>query len=451
MTLRGKGLLPVLGVDMVNGPGKVFLIVRWVCNRKSSTFRTSLGSLRLIGRATGGTSVLRPVLPVINRSDTVHCGFDRAVLLSSGTTSLDLMHVQIESRKFRAGLVLGFLLGAATPNASAHHAINGNFDLDRDVFLAEAVLTEFKFVNPHVYLYLDVTDEQGAVTNWRCEMAAASRLRRRGWTGESLLPGQVMSIDGSPAWREDNVCHVGMIILEDGTTLSEYDGRPSADEVAGGLVAEDAARSRPAYLPNGQPNLRGPWVSTQASLDMPAVEPTPEGARVAEGRVRHFDSPALRCETVNIVYDWAFERESNDISQDDETITLQYGYVDLVRTIHLDLPEHPENIEPSVTGHSIGWWEDDTLVVDTIGFRAGVLEHLDWPRFRMHSDQWHVVERFRVSPDGRTLTRDYTFDDPLYMQESYTGQNTHSLTTEPYVPYACEDLGGLNNVRPEGE
>ena len=90
------------------------------------------------------------------------------------------------------------LLAAATPNAFAHHAITGNFDLDRDIVLADAVLTEFKFVNPHVYLYVDVTDDQGAVTNWRCEMAAASRLRRRGWTAESLLPGQIMSIDGSP-------------------------------------------------------------------------------------------------------------------------------------------------------------------------------------------------------------------------------------------------------------
>ena len=361
------------------------------------------------------------------------------------------MRMTFEGREPGAALLAAVILAAAGPVASAHHAINGNFDLGRDVFLAEAVLTEFKFVNPHVYLYLEVTDDRGAVTDWRCEMAAASRLRRRGWTAESLLPGQVMSIDGSPAWREDNVCHVGMIVLEDGTTLSEYDGRPTPEEVSGGLVAGGAARSRPVRLPNGQPNLRGPWVSTQASLDMPEVEPTPEGARAAEGRVRHFDSPALRCETVNVIYDWAFERESNDIYQDDDTITLQYGYVDLVRTIHLDRPEHPGNIEPSVTGHSIGWWEDDTLVVDTIGFRPGVLEHLDWPRFRMHSDRWHVVERFRVSPDGRTLTRDYIFDDPLYMQGSYTGRNTHSLTTEPYVPYGCEDLGGLNNLRPEGE
>ena len=373
------------------------------------------------------------------------------VLLSCGSTAPGLMQMQLEARESGAALLSAVLLAVAAPHAQAHHAINGNFDLQQDVFLADAVLTEFRFVNPHVYVYLDVTDDEGSVTNWRCEMAAASRLKRRGWTAESLVPSQVMSIDGSPAWREDHVCHVGTIILEDGTELSEYDGRPTAEEVSGGLVSGDAARSRPARLPDGRPNLRGPWVSTQASLDLPVVEPTPEGARLAEGRVRHFDSPALRCETINIVYDWAFERESNDIYQEEDRVVLQYGYVDLVRTIHLDQMEHPDNIQPSATGHSIGWWEDDTLVVDTIGFEPGVLSHLDWPRFRMHSDRWHVVERFRVSDDGRTLTRTYTFDDPLYMEGSYTGQDTHSLTTEPYVPYGCEDLGGTNNQRPEGE
>ena len=360
------------------------------------------------------------------------------------------MQMQTEGRKSGAALLAAVLLAVAAPSAQAHHAVGGNFDLQRDVFLADAVLTEFRFVNPHVYVYLDVTDGEGQVANWRCEMAAASRLRRRGWTTESLLPGQIVSIDGSPAWREEHVCHVGTIILEDGTELSEYDGRPTAEEVSGGLVSEHAARSRPARLPSGRPNLRGPWVSTQASLDLPAVEPTPEGARLAEGRVRHFDSPALRCEPTNIVYDWAFERESNEIHQDEDRITLQYGYLDIVRTIHLDQSEHPEDIEPSATGHSIGWWEDDTLVVDTIGFEPGVLDHLDWPRFRVHSGRWHVVERFRVSDDGRTLTRAYTFEDPLYMVGSYTGQDTHSLTSEPYVPYECEDLGGINNRRPEG-
>ena len=345
-------------------------------------------------------------------------------------------------------LIIASLAVVVATFAHGHHSIGPNFDLDRDIVLADAVLTEFRFVNPHVYLYVDVPGEQGVAVQWRCEMAAASRLKRRGWTAETFVPGQRMTIDGSPAWREEHVCHVGTITTEDGSTFSEYDGRPTAAEVSNALVSDDAAQPRPAYLPNGQPNLGGPWVSTQESLEMPKVEPTEAGAQAAAGLVRHFDSPALRCEPMNILYDWIFERESNEIYQGDDTITLQYGYLDFVRTIHLDLAEHPAKISPSVAGHSIGRWEGDTLVVDTIGFEPGVLDHAARPEFSMHSGQWHVVERFQVSADGRTLTRDYTFEDPLYLQGAYSGQDSHSLTTEPYVPYACEELSGQNNFRP---
>ena len=181
---------------------------------------------------------------------------------------------------------------------------------------------------------------------------------------------------------------------------------------------------------------------------MPSVESTAAGARAGAGMVRHFDSPALRCEPMNILHDWVFERESNDIYQDEDTITLQYGYLDQIRIIHLDQSEHPAQVSPSGTGHSIGRWEGDTLVVDTVGFEPGVLYHVGQAGFPMHSDQWHVEERFEVSADGRTLTRAYTFEDPLFLVSSYSGQDTHSLTTEPYVPYACENLGGRNNERP---
>lgn len=333
------------------------------------------------------------------------------------------------------------------PILYGHHSVAPNFDLSREVVLSDAVLTDFRFVNPHVYLYMDVPDDQGTSAEWRCEMAAASRLKRRGWTAETLVPGQVVSITGSPGHREENVCHVDTITLADGRELSEYAGRPTSEEVSNSLVTAEAARSRPAYLPNGQPNLRGPWVATQESLNLPVIEPTVDGERAGLGLERQFESPAIRCLPTNIVYDWIFERESNDIYQEDDRVTLQYGYLDQVRTIYLDQSDHPADILPSVTGHSIGQWEGDVLVVDTIGFLPGVLSHVGQSGFSMHSDQWHVVERFEVIDDGRTLTRTYTFEDPLYMQGSYTLQDTASLTNDPYVPYGCENLSGDNNVR----
>ena len=350
-------------------------------------------------------------------------------------------------RRIQLYSLFSIVLMLAAPSIYGHHAVAPNFDLDQEIVLTGAVLTEFRFVNPHVYLYVEISGELGTTAEWRCEMAAASRLRRRGWTDETLVPGQTISIAGAPGRRENNVCHVGTITLEDGSTLSEYAGRPTSDEVSSALASAEAARSRPAYLPNGQPNLRGPWVATQQSLDLPEIESTAEGERVGLGLVRHFDSPALRCQPTNIVYDWIFERESNDIYQEDDRVTLQYGYLDQQRTIYLDQTEHPESLSPSVAGHSIGRWEGDALIVDTVGFLPGVLSHVGRSGFSMHSDEWHVVERFEVGEDGRSLTRTYTFDDPQYMQGSYTGRDSASLTTEPYVPYGCENLGGENNIR----
>jgi hypothetical protein len=333
------------------------------------------------------------------------------------------------------------------PGANGHHAIIPNFDLDQEIVLTDAVVTEFKFVNPHVYIYLDVPGEPGVSVNWRCEMTAASRLRRRGWTDETLVPGETIAIAGSPARRENNVCHVGTITLEDGSILTESAARPDPSEFSNLLASDEIIQSRPAYLANGQPNLRGPWVATQRAIRLPDIDPTAAGALAADGLVRQFDSPALRCQSANIIFDWMFEREPNDIYQDDETITLQYGYLDLVRRIHLDQSEHSANVLPSVTGHSIGRWEGDTLVVDTVGFEPGFMEHTAQSGFRMHSDQLHVVERFEVGAGGRNLTRTYVFDDPLFMQGTYTGEDTQSLTTEAYLPYDCEELSGQNNLR----
>ena len=268
------------------------------------------------------------------------------------------------------------LLVIAAPSLYCHHSVGPNFDLAQEIVLMDAVLTEFKFVNPHVYLYIEVPGEDGAIVDWRCEMAAASRLKRRGWTAGTLVPGQTISIDGSPGRREGNVCHVTTITLEDGSTLAEYAGRPTAAEASTALASDEAIRSRPAYLHNGQPNLRGPWVSTQPSLDMPEIEPTAAGERAGVGLVRHFDSPVLRCQPTNILFDWIFERVTNDIYQDDDIITLQYGYLDIVRKIYLGGAEHPTTLSPSALGHSIGRWEDDVLVVDTIGFEQGVLDHV---------------------------------------------------------------------------
>jgi len=111
--------------------------------------------------------------------------------------------------------------------------------------------------------------------------------------------------------------------------------------------------------------------------------------------------------------------------------------MDIVRTIHLDMDSHPSNIELSRAGHSIGHWDGDTLVVDTVGFEEGFLDTRQGVK---HSTQLHVVERFSLSEDGNSLLRSYEGEDPLYLTAPFTGRDEIGVTEAEYDPYNCEDL-----------
>jgi hypothetical protein len=58
----------------------------------------------------------------------------------------------------------------------------------------------------------------------------------------------------------------------------------------------------------------------------------------------------------------------NRITQNKDNIVIQYGQMGLKRTVYMNMKQHPANVKPSRAGHSIGHWEGDVLVVDTVGF-----------------------------------------------------------------------------------
>jgi hypothetical protein len=145
----------------------------------------------------------------------------------------------------------------------------------------------------------------------------------------------------------------------------------------------------------------------------------------------------LRCEATNILFDWTFETDINRVTQTESEIKMLYGSMGIERTIHLNLREHPAGVEPSLAGHSIGRWENDVLIVDTVGFAPGILS----ADGRLpHSDRLHVVERFSLDPERLALRREYTAEDPLYFEGRYTGADSVLISDLPYHgTSACED------------
>jgi hypothetical protein len=93
-------------------------------------------------------------------------------------------------------LFTGVLL-AVTP-AMAHHSFAAEYDGKKPITL-KGVVTKVDWMNPHVYFYMDVTDEAGAVSNWAFEMGPPNGLQRSGWTRNTMKVGDEVTVDGTMA------------------------------------------------------------------------------------------------------------------------------------------------------------------------------------------------------------------------------------------------------------
>lgn len=102
------------------------------------------------------------------------------------------MHSSLRSKLVLTALAM---LPAA---ALAHHSFAVFFDGQKSISIT-GVVTEFKFVNPHGVIVLQVKNKDGAMEEWKVETNSPSILRRRGWAPDSLTAGETVTIEGWPA------------------------------------------------------------------------------------------------------------------------------------------------------------------------------------------------------------------------------------------------------------
>ena len=134
--------------------------------------------------------------------------------------------------------------------------------------------------------------------------------------------------------------------------------------------------------------------------------------------------------------------------QEPDKIIIDYERDHQVRHVYLNVP-HSKNPKPSWYGESVGHYEGDTLIVDTIGFNAkAFLDRYGAP----YSEQLHMIERYKVSPDGRNMQVDVTYDDPKAYKQSWDAliryRKGQVLPTEEACAEAAEDpvTGKLNPI-----
>jgi hypothetical protein len=120
------------------------------------------------------------------------------------------------------GATAALLLGGAIP-ASAHHSIAGEFFPDK-VIPIRGTVTKLEWYNPHIWIYLDVTNASGQVEKWQCEMGSPNQLIRSGWSKNDLPIGTVIKGDANPARDGSNTCSTRSITLDDGTPVFSRNG-----------------------------------------------------------------------------------------------------------------------------------------------------------------------------------------------------------------------------------
>lgn len=356
----------------------------------------------------------------------------------------------MEFGKLAASAALAVAMGiAAAPEPLwAHHGVTGQFDLEQKIEVTGTV-TRVRFVNPHSYVYFDAVNEAGEVENRRCELRSGSLLKRKGWTTDMFPIGSEVTFHGSPDRRDPLTCYAETITFADGRTLTRYgavaeDGsfeEPETDEQA-------AEEGLPAPRGSGgdMPDLSGNW--SEPVADGPPLAyagPAPEyvlteAAIAAADDWAPEDNPRFQCKPTNIILDYRFDQMINKIEQTPEAVTISYGFMDMVRTIHID-GSFPDKIEPSVEGYSIGKWEDGKLKVHTKGFKPGFLEAAGGHSTRSvpHSDQMEITEVFYIDEKGE-LVHEYTITDPVYLAAPHSHLQRSVKTEDAFIPYECDDL-----------
>jgi hypothetical protein len=236
---------------------------------------------------------------------------------------------------------------------------------------------------------------------------------------------------------------------------------------AAGQNRQQPAPARPApRWPDGRINLgtfpgeKGHWIrqgrgqlatntdsvtaagngGLQTNLKLADVPFQPWARALYEFRQANFerDSPHSRCKPdagprqIGTAYGF----ELVDFPELQRIIIFDIGGPYSFRIIYTDGRAHPQALEPTYAGHSIGYWEGDTLAVDTAGFNEGSwIEAEGFP----HTDRLHLIERF-TRADFSTLKYEVTVDDPgAYTKPWVGGFNLRWNTGAELFEYVCQE------------
>jgi hypothetical protein len=325
--------------------------------------------------------------------------------------------------KIKLQLIIAFLL-ISSPLAFGHHSDAG-IDESR-VIVLEGKVAEFRWRPPHVYLEIEII-ENGQLVSWDIQLVGINILSRRGWSRDSLKEGDAVIIHAFPG--------------ENGRTHGKLESIQFAD---GTPVAVDPEAAQIARVPAD--SMHGQWGGQNPGEDVEGINVSPapqidtndgkdrscsggfdcsfinalvltDAAWVAreaydplssdnpESTCTGRPTPAALASARGYMQDW-------DFSQQEEKILIRSEWFNELRTVWMDGRSHPDPSQTFSTGHSIGYWVGDTLVVDTRNFD----DHRSPYQIGVPSgSEKHVVERYTLGEDRTYMHTEFMLEDPEYI------------------------------------
>lgn len=329
----------------------------------------------------------------------------------------------------------GFLLVFLCAPVSAHHSVAASFDPEQTVE-AEGVITAVAWRNPHILFTLTSADGSEQIL----DSHSLSIMRRLGAAEPFVEVGDSVKVAGWPSRRGEGMFVNNMLLPSGEEFVFDFTPEPAdlrwSDRMWGSNENWFAESGDTSAEERG---IFRVWSTTLAGGDAfffprasSAYPLTPQAQAAVDAFDITTDDPLFNCAPKGVPAIMTAPYPFEFIDRDD-TIELRIEEYDTLRTIYMNSATVPAP-SPSILGHSMGHWEDATLVVETTHVNWGHLNGRGVPL----SEQAVIVERFTPTQSGGRLEYELTVTDPRNLTEPLVmGKSWVWLPDVRVEPYEC--------------
>jgi len=330
---------------------------------------------------------------------------------------------------FRELVLVALAVSVLAPTAAAHHS-RAAYDMTQEI-VVEGTVAALAWKNPHIFMTVETKSPDGESYRVEIEVTSVSEAPVLGLTKEAIAPGARVAVRAHPGRGGPRARAVGLVVTTgDGTVYP--------------LNTDARLAIRAATVPAR--GIAGRWAPTLESFNgvMAATRswPLTEAGRVASAQAAsRFNAADVAVLGICAPFPppvLSVFPDVRTIEVNGERVSMRFeGAVGLPmeRVVHLDQDEHPADVAPSLMGHSVGRWEGETLVIDTVAFSPHAVGVMFFPS----GPSKHLVERLTLAPDRLRMEYVFTLEDPTILAGpvSYTATWDHRPDLE-FSGEACD-------------